>query len=329
MSSSSQKLRAKHPELVPVVCLGPGEKAPGKAETTKLLCPRTMTDEQFMKVVKEKAPVPSGSSPKLYVKVDTKDTVFQLPEGVKIGDIDSKHVSSDGYVYIEIRGIPGKTFGQEANAPAAQDGGQSSAAAASSAQEAEAAQVFQLDADDSCDEEECDGNALVGQRSKRPFEVRLARSKKIKAKYPDRIPVHVVQPARHGWPAFDKKFLTPKQMDCKEFKEVIRKQILGGVKEDMWSEVLLFASNDERQSMLNNKSTMQELYDQHKASDLLLYITFDTMKNRLDESNFAGSPSGSGGAYPTSDLPSWLQGEKLQDKERELTIAKDTISVKE
>merc|ERR1711957_843539 len=59
-----------------------------------------------------------------------------------------------------------------------------------------------------------------------PFEKRCAESKRIVAKYPDRIPVICEKSARSNLPDIDKKkFLVPGTMLCGEFKYIVHKHL--------------------------------------------------------------------------------------------------------
>eukprot|EP00929_Paragymnodinium_shiwhaense_P078813 TRINITY_DN40887_c0_g1_i1.p1 TRINITY_DN40887_c0_g1~~TRINITY_DN40887_c0_g1_i1.p1 ORF type:complete len:638 (+),score=180.71 TRINITY_DN40887_c0_g1_i1:108-2021(+) len=328
-SSSSDKIRKKHPGLVPVICLGPGTKHGSKdLVTTKLLCPRDMTGIQFRKVVIEKAPMPVGlTTDKFTLYLKTTGPEQLLCDEMTMDRIDREFVSADGYVYviIEINAVKSPVREEEpvGEAPPVQ---------ATSSEEVcntLATQVFHL-ADQDSDDEDADnsGASPMGFASStrvagRSHESRVARSRKILTKYPDRIPVHVKQPPRNNWPAVDKKFLTPMKMDCREFKEVLRKQLPEAVKDALWANVSLFAGN----AMLKQCATMQEIYENNKAPDLLLYITFDTLSNKL-ECPFPGSPYED--VQPVADK---LKLEDLKLRVRELEkkcqIAEDKVGVRD
>merc|ERR1712087_396303 len=106
-----------------------------------------------------------------------------------------------------------------------------------------------------------------------PFEKRSAEARRILAKYPDRIPVICEKAARSDLPDIDKKkFLVPGTMLCGEFKYIIHKHI-----NQTGSDII--ASDQTIYLFVNSTSPktgalMSEIYDQYKADDGFLYITY-------------------------------------------------------
>eukprot|EP00929_Paragymnodinium_shiwhaense_P089926 TRINITY_DN5012_c0_g1_i2.p1 TRINITY_DN5012_c0_g1~~TRINITY_DN5012_c0_g1_i2.p1 ORF type:complete len:612 (-),score=201.33 TRINITY_DN5012_c0_g1_i2:341-2176(-) len=128
-------------------------------------------------------------------------------------------------------------------------------------------------------------------------EERKAKAGKILAKNHNQVPIHVLQPKRADWPAVDKKFITPRVMTCQQFMELIRKELLKSgeaipsLDGSLWSEVLLFAGPS--CAVVQRQDLMGDVYDQHKAPDLMLYVTFETLSKRR-QTPFPNSPYDSG-----------------------------------
>lgn len=101
-----------------------------------------------------------------------------------------------------------------------------------------------------------------------PFERRRAESINIITKYPDRIPVIVMQGRNaKDIPLLDKnKFLTPKNMSVGQFLYVVRRRI------NLPAEKALFLFCGD---MLPTTATqMAELYQNHADTDGFLYMTY-------------------------------------------------------
>eukprot|EP00933_Yihiella_yeosuensis_P013260 TRINITY_DN1236_c0_g1_i1.p1 TRINITY_DN1236_c0_g1~~TRINITY_DN1236_c0_g1_i1.p1 ORF type:complete len:130 (+),score=40.58 TRINITY_DN1236_c0_g1_i1:116-505(+) len=109
-----------------------------------------------------------------------------------------------------------------------------------------------------------------------PFEKRKEEAKRILAKYPDRIPVICEKAARSDIPEIDKKkFLVPGSMLCGEFKYIIHKHIsqaASGVTIAADQAIYLFVNNTGTSPKTG--TLMSEVYDQYKAEDGFLYITY-------------------------------------------------------
>mmetsp|Transcript_2563 Transcript_2563/g.7632 ORF Transcript_2563/g.7632 Transcript_2563/m.7632 type:complete len:128 (-) Transcript_2563:328-711(-) len=106
-----------------------------------------------------------------------------------------------------------------------------------------------------------------------PFEKRVVEARRILEKYPDRIPVICERAARSTLPDIEKKkFLVPGTMLCGEFKYVIHKHLSQNVASALGADqtIYLFASG----SSPRTGALLSEVYDQHKASDGFLYLTY-------------------------------------------------------
>jgi len=115
-----------------------------------------------------------------------------------------------------------------------------------------------------------------------PFEKRTAESKRILAKYPDRIPVICEKAQRSDLPDIDKKkFLVPGTMLCGEFKYIVHKhitQVASGAMAPDKTIYLFVGSTSPKTGAL-----MSDVYDQHKGDDGFLYITYSA-ENTLGHS---------------------------------------------
>mmetsp|Transcript_8960 Transcript_8960/g.25705 ORF Transcript_8960/g.25705 Transcript_8960/m.25705 type:complete len:123 (+) Transcript_8960:101-469(+) len=106
-----------------------------------------------------------------------------------------------------------------------------------------------------------------------PFEKRCAEAKRIVAKHPDRIPVICERSARSDLPDIEKKkFLVPGTMLCGEFKYIVHKHLNQAQSEAIASDqtVYLFVGSTSPKT----GAMMSEIYEQHKAGDGFLYITY-------------------------------------------------------
>ena len=98
------------------------------------------------------------------------------------------------------------------------------------------------------------------------LEQRRAESRKITAKYPDRLPVIVERAEKSDVPDLDKKkFLVP-DMTVAQFMYTIRQRIKLTPDKAMF----FFVNN----TLPVGSATMQQLYKQHKEEDDFLYIVY-------------------------------------------------------
>merc|ERR1719440_1883421 len=107
-----------------------------------------------------------------------------------------------------------------------------------------------------------------------PFETRVAEANRILAKYPDRIPVVVERAKRErDLPEIEKKkFLVPGSMLVGEFKYIIHKhinQVSNGMLASDQTVYLFINTTSPKTGAL-----MSEVYEQHKAGDGFLYVTY-------------------------------------------------------
>merc|ERR1712166_1297409 len=106
-----------------------------------------------------------------------------------------------------------------------------------------------------------------------PFEKRAAEAQRILTKYPDRIPVICEKALRSDLPDIDKKkFLVPGTMLCGEFKYIVHKHISQMAHASIASDqtIYLFVNTTSPKT----GALMSEVYDQYKADDGFLYITY-------------------------------------------------------
>ena len=97
---------------------------------------------------------------------------------------------------------------------------------------------------------------------------RLDESRRIRIKYPDRIPIIVERDHRStNIPDIDKKkYLVPSDLTCGQFNYVIRKRL----KLRPESAMFLFIQN----SLPPTASLISSIYSQHQSSDGFLYVTY-------------------------------------------------------
>ncbi|SBS81410.1 autophagy-related protein 8, putative (ATG8) [Plasmodium ovale curtisi] len=107
-----------------------------------------------------------------------------------------------------------------------------------------------------------------------PFESRVAETHKIRAKYPNRIPVVCEKASRSNLPEIEKKkFLVPMNMLVGEFKFILHQHInqsAYGSNMKLFREktIYLFVNNIIPKTGL----LMQELYEMYKDEDGYLYL---------------------------------------------------------
>jgi len=100
-----------------------------------------------------------------------------------------------------------------------------------------------------------------------PLEKRTQEAERIRAKYPDRIPVIVEKSDNTNIPTIDKqKYLVPSDLTVGQFVYVIRKRI------DLPAEKAMFV-------FINNTlpptaSLMSNIYEHHKDNDGFLYVKY-------------------------------------------------------
>lgn len=104
-------------------------------------------------------------------------------------------------------------------------------------------------------------------QKKHSFEDRIAESKKIRDKYPDRVPV-IVEPAQQSTlNKIDKtKFLVPEDLTVGKFLTVIRKRI------QLSSEQALFIFVDN--ILPCTSQNLGSIYHKHKSKDNFLYLLY-------------------------------------------------------
>lgn len=100
------------------------------------------------------------------------------------------------------------------------------------------------------------------------FENRLDMTKKIKERYPSRVPIIVLQPeSNNEIPKLAQyKYLVPNDLTVSQFMFVLRKRI----KLDHSKALFIFVN---RSVLLNGSMHLDLVYNQYKSDDGFLYIT--------------------------------------------------------
>ncbi|MBN3284916.1 GBRAP protein, partial [Polyodon spathula] len=100
-----------------------------------------------------------------------------------------------------------------------------------------------------------------------PFEVRRAEGEKIRAKYPDKIPIIVEKAPKSRVAELDKKkYLVPSDLTVGQFCFLIRKRI-----ELRSEEALFFFVNN---VLPPSSATMGQVYEEHHEEDFFLYLAY-------------------------------------------------------
>lgn len=106
-------------------------------------------------------------------------------------------------------------------------------------------------------------------RATRTYDQRLAESKKMKEKFPDRVPI-IVEARSDNAPCIDKrKFMTPHSLTCAQFIFVIRRRMM------LPPEHALFFYTDNGR-LVSATDTILSVAKRHTDDDGFLYITYDT-----------------------------------------------------
>lgn len=104
-------------------------------------------------------------------------------------------------------------------------------------------------------------------RSKHTFQARVEESRKIREKFPGRIPVIVESTKRTDVPEIDKnKFLVPADLTVGQFVYVIRKRLVMPPEKALF----LFVNN----TLPTTGSFIRELYAQYADADGFLYVLY-------------------------------------------------------
>eukprot|EP00531_Pseudo-nitzschia_arenysensis_P019883 CAMPEP_0116116094 /NCGR_PEP_ID=MMETSP0329-20121206/854_1 /TAXON_ID=697910 /ORGANISM="Pseudo-nitzschia arenysensis, Strain B593" /LENGTH=133 /DNA_ID=CAMNT_0003609565 /DNA_START=255 /DNA_END=656 /DNA_ORIENTATION=- len=104
-------------------------------------------------------------------------------------------------------------------------------------------------------------------KEEHPLEKRKSEAERIRAKYPDRVPVICEKADRSDIPDIDKKkYLVPADLTVGQFHYVIRKRIKLAPEKALF----LFCSN----SIPPNAALMSTVYEEQKDEDGFLYIQY-------------------------------------------------------
>jgi len=99
------------------------------------------------------------------------------------------------------------------------------------------------------------------------FDKRKAEAQRIRAKYPDRIPVIAEKASDSDIPDIDKKkYLVPADLSVGQFVYVIRKRI----KLKAEKAIFIFVNN----TLPPTGALMAQIYKEHKDEDGFLYVTY-------------------------------------------------------
>ena len=103
-------------------------------------------------------------------------------------------------------------------------------------------------------------------KERHPFEQRCNEAKRIRAKYPDRIPIIVEMAERSSLPPLDKcKYLVPANLTIGQFVYIIRKRIR------LTPEQAIFIFVDDK--LPSTAHVCSDVYEEHKDPDGFLYCS--------------------------------------------------------
>jgi len=101
-----------------------------------------------------------------------------------------------------------------------------------------------------------------------PFDKRFEEANRIRTKYPNRIPVICQRLSTNIPKSNKKKYLVPGDLTLGQFLYVIRRRIM------LSSEMGIYLFVGENNSLLNNTSIINDIYDRYHDKDGFLYINY-------------------------------------------------------
>lgn len=105
-------------------------------------------------------------------------------------------------------------------------------------------------------------------KNSKTLEERIAESKKIREKYPERIPIIVEKNETSNVKEIDKKkYLVPKDLSFSQFLFIVRKRINLNQSEALF----LFVNN----KLVPSNKSIAEVYDKEQDKDGFLYIIYN------------------------------------------------------
>ncbi|KAG5184806.1 microtubule-associated anchor protein [Tribonema minus] len=112
-------------------------------------------------------------------------------------------------------------------------------------------------------------NSTSSFKQEHPFEKRKAEAERIRAKYPDRIPVICEKADKSDIPDIDKKkYLVPADLTVGQFIYVIRKR----VKLDPDKAIFIFVND----TIPQTSALMSQIYADKADEDMFLYVKYSS-----------------------------------------------------
>lgn len=117
-----------------------------------------------------------------------------------------------------------------------------------------------------------------------PFKDRQEESRRVRTKYPDRVPVIVEKIDKSAIPVLTKKkYLVPGDYTVGQFNYVIREKLnKESVKLSPGQAIFLFVNG----SIPPTAASFNQIYDQHKDKDGFLYLSYSSENTFGEEGNF-------------------------------------------
>jgi len=250
MSKEAQRIMAKYPGHVPVICARPEAD-----EKKKFLIPVSMGGKDFAATVREKCPWAGADA-----VVIAAGNILSGTLGLTAAELHEKHKAEDGFLYVHV------TQASAGAGDAAEHAGASAAAehatpeledkshgATSTDKPADASQPCVFHMPDFDEETE-----FVSNEAK--------RVRKVINKHPDHLPVLVRQAATAGLPNIDKKLLVPRSMTCANLQGVLPKHLGLPVKDgqaEKWKALRVFMGD----IPVLPEFVMSDVYDQYVDED--------------------------------------------------------------
>ena len=218
MEGKMDKLRKKYPEHVPVICVHSRDAT----KQQKLIVPFQTTSAAFQTIAREKCPwAMQGGEVLLCNKGKVTDTM-EVPAQKTLQQLDSEYRAPDGGMYFTVEAAKGdvqeaptgpQEFKMDESVPQQESGTQEK-------------------------KKKAKAKAKAAMSEDRKEDDILERTRRIRKKHPDRVPVLINQAAVPGLPALDKKLLIPDSMTCRDLRKILPKHIgLADLDLD-WSKVI-------------------------------------------------------------------------------------------
>jgi len=248
MSKEAQRIMAKYPGHVPVICARPEESDDKK----KFLIPVSMGGKDFAATVCEKCPWASANA-----IISAGGNILSGNLKLTAAELHEKYKAQDGFLYVHVSQAPA------ADAGAADAGAAVQRTIAKLEDKAQGSASTDKPADTS---QPCVFHMPLFDQKTESVSDEAKRVQKVITKYPDLLPVFVRQAATAGLPDIDKKLLVPRPMTCANLQGVLPTHLGLPVKDgqaEKWKALRIFMGD----IPIPPEFVMSSVYDQSVDED--------------------------------------------------------------